>query len=115
MWKHLVQKCSKERVTSIIMDAVRIEVEFLTDALPVNLIGMNCTLMKQYIEFVADRLLVQLECEKVYNVKNPFDFMDMISLEGKTNFFEKRVSEYQKAGVMNTNPDDNVFTLDADF
>lgn len=115
MWKHLVQKCSEKRVQEIIMDGVKIEVEFLTDALPVNLIGMNCKLMKQYIEYVADRLLVALDCGKVYNVKNPFDFMDMISLEGKTNFFEKRVSEYQKAGVMNTNPDDNVFTLDADF
>jgi len=115
MWKHLVQKCSKERVQSIIKDAVRIEVEFLTDALPVNLIGMNCKLMKQYIEFVADRLLVQLDCGKVFDVKNPFDFMDMICLEGKTNFFEKRVSEYQKAGVMNNNPEDNVFSLDADF
>lgn len=115
MWKHLVQKCSEERVQDIIKDAVKIEVEFLTDALPVKLIGMNDKLMKEYIEFVADRLLVALGCGKVYNSKNPFDFMDMISLEGKTNFFEKRVSEYQKAGVMNTNPDDNVFTLDADF
>jgi len=115
MWKHLVQKCSKERVQSIIKDAVRIEVEFLTEALPVNLIGMNDKLMEQYIKFVADRLLVALDCPKVFNDKNPFDFMEMISLEGKTNFFEKRVSEYQKAGVMNTNPDDNVFTMDADF
>lgn len=115
MWKHLVQKCSEERVQDIIKDAVKIEVEFLTDALPVKLIGMNDKLMKEYIEFVADRLLVALGCGKVYNSKNPFDFMDMICLEGKTNFFEKRVSEYQKAGVMNTNPDDNVFTLDADF
>lgn len=115
MWKHLKQKCSNERVQEIIMDGVKIEVEFLTEALPVNLIGMNCKLMKQYIEYVADRLLVALDCKKVYNVKNPFDFMDMICLEGKTNFFEKRVSEYQKAGVMNTNPDDNVFSLDADF
>ena len=115
MWKHLVQKCSKERVQSIIKDAVRIEVEFLTEALPVNLIGMNDKLMEQYIKFVADRLLVALDCPKVFNDKNPFDFMEMISLEGKTNFFEKRVSEYQKAGVTNTNPDDNVFTMDADF
>merc|ERR1712071_584124 len=104
-----------ERVESIIKDAVKIEVEFLTEALPVNLIGMNDKLMEQYIKFVADRLLVALDCPKVFNDKNPFDFMEMISLEGKTNFFEKRVSEYQKAGVMNTNPDDNVFTMDADF
>ena len=76
---------------------------------------MNCKLMAQYIEFVADRLMVSLDCEKIYNTEIPFDFMELISLEGKTNFFEKRVSEYQKAGVMNTNPEDNVFTLDADF
>lgn len=115
MWKHLVQKCSNERVTEIIKDAVIIEQEFLTDALPVDLIGMNCRLMRQYIEYVADRLLVALDCKKVYNVSNPFDFMELISLEGKTNFFEKRVGEYQKAGVMNKNPEDNMFTLDADF
>jgi len=115
MWKHLVQKCSNERVTEIIRDAVTIEQEFLTDALPVDLIGMNCRLMRQYIEYVADRLLVALDCPKTYNAKNPFEFMEMISLEGKTNFFEKRVAEYQKAGVMNNRPEDSVFTLDADF
>jgi len=115
MWKHLVQKCSNERVTEIIKDAVVIEQEFLTDALPVDLIGMNCRLMRQYIEYVADRLLVALDCPKAYNAKNPFEFMEMISLEGKTNFFEKRVGEYQKAGVMNSKPEDSVFTLDADF
>jgi len=115
MYKHLIQKPSKERVASIIKHAVEIEQEFLTEALPVDLIGMNCKLMAQYIEFVADRLMVSLDCEKIYNTENPFDFMELISLEGKTNFFEKRVSEYQKAGVMNTNPEDNVFTLDADF
>ena len=75
---------------------------------------MNCDLMVQYIKFVADRLLVELDCEKIYNVENPFDFMEMISLEGKTNFFEKRVGEYQKAGVMSSK-EDNKFTLDADF
>ena len=69
--------------------------------MPVKLIGMNADLMSQYIEFVADRLLVELGCDKVYNATNPFDFMEMISLQGKTNFFEKRVGEYQKAGVMN--------------
>ena len=99
----------------IITDAVAIEKEFVTDALPVNLIGMNAKLMQQYIEFVADRLLMELGNEKVYNATNPFDFMDMISLQGKTNFFEKRVGEYQKAGVMNTNKEGNKFSLDADF
>lgn len=114
MFRHLVQKPSKERVLNIIKDAVVIEQEFLTDALPVRLLGMNCDLMSQYIEFVADRLLVELIGEKHYNTKNPFDFMNLISLEGKTNFFEKKVSEYQKWGVM-SNQMDNVFTLDAEF
>lgn len=86
----------------------------LFQALPVALIGMNCDLMSQYIKFVADRLLVELECEKMFKVENPFDFMDNISLEGKTNFFEKKVGEYQKAGVM-SKPEDMKFTLDADF
>ncbi|XP_026731329.1 ribonucleoside-diphosphate reductase subunit M2 [Trichoplusia ni] len=114
MFRHLVQKPSKERVLQIIKDAVVIEQEFLTDALPVRLLGMNCDLMSDYIEFVADRLLVELIGEKHYNTKNPFDFMNLISLEGKTNFFEKKVSEYQKWGVM-SNQMDNVFTLDAEF
>jgi len=114
MFKHLVNKPSKDRIYEIVKDAVEIECEFLTDALPVALIGMNCDLMVQYIKFVADRLLVELDCEKVYKTTNPFDFMDMISLEGKTNFFEKRVGEYQKMGVMSSK-EDNKFTLDADF
>ncbi|XP_026320157.1 ribonucleoside-diphosphate reductase subunit M2 [Hyposmocoma kahamanoa] len=114
MFKHLVQKPSKEHVLKIIKDAVVIEQEFLTDALPVRLLGMNCELMSEYIEFVADRLLIDLIGEKHYNTKNPFDFMNLISLEGKTNFFEKKVAEYQKWGVM-TKPMDNVFTLDAEF
>ncbi|KAJ8736655.1 hypothetical protein PYW08_007311 [Mythimna loreyi] len=114
MYRHLVQKPSKERVLTIIKDAVVIEQEFLTDALPVRLLGMNCELMSDYIEFVADRLLMELIGEKHYNTKNPFDFMNLISLEGKTNFFEKKVSEYQKWGVM-ANQMDNVFTLDAEF
>lgn len=114
MFKHLVQKTSKARVLQIIKDAVVIEQEFLTDALPVRLLGMNCELMSQYIEFVADRLLVDLGCDKNYNTKNPFNFMENISLEGKTNFFEKKVGEYQKWGVM-SNRMDNVFTLDAEF
>lgn len=114
MFKHLVQKPSRELVLQIIQDAVAIEQEFLTDALPVRLLGMNCELMSQYIEFVADRLLVDLIGQKHYNTKNPFNFMEMISLEGKTNFFEKKVGEYQKWGVM-ANRMDNVFTLDAEF
>ncbi|KAK7077879.1 Ribonucleoside-diphosphate reductase subunit M2 [Halocaridina rubra] len=114
MFKHLVNKPSQEHIHSIIADAVKIEQEFLTDALPVNLIGMNCVLMRQYIEYVADRLLVELSCDKLYNAENPFDFMENISLEGKTNFFEKRVGEYQKCGVM-TSPEQRSFTLDADF
>jgi len=114
MYKHLVNKLSHDRVYEIVKEAVEIECIFLTEALPVALIGMNCDLMVQYIKFVADRLLLELECPKVYNVTNPFDFMDAISLEGKTNFFEKRVGEYQKMGVMSSK-EDNKFTLDADF
>ena len=113
--KHLLNKMPKKTVETIIRDAVEIEKEFVTDALPVNLIGMNAKLMQQYIEFVADRLLVELGNEKVYHATNPFDFMDMISLQGKTNFFEKRVGEYQKAGVMNQNKEANKFSLDAEF
>jgi ribonucleoside-diphosphate reductase beta chain len=96
------------------MNAVEIEKEFVTDALPVKLIGMNSDLMAQYIEFVADRLLTELGNEKVYNATNPFDFMDMISIQGKTNFFEKRVAEYQKAGVM-AGKDNQTFSLDEEF
>ncbi len=97
------QKLSTERVTAIIAEAVAIEQEFVTDALPVKLIGMNADMMGQYIEFVADRLLV-LRCNtKLYNVSKPFDFMDMISVQGKTNFFEKSGSPSTKnRGVMNT-------------
>ncbi len=112
--KHLVNKLSKEQVQKIISDAVEIEKEFVTESLPVRLIGMNADLMSQYIEFVADRLLTELGNGKIYNTSNPFDFMDMINLQGKTNFFEKRVGEYQKAGVLNSNSE-NIFSLDADF
>jgi ribonucleoside-diphosphate reductase beta chain len=111
---HLVNQLDKEQVKEIIADAVEIEKEFVTESLPVRLIGMNSDLMSQYIEFVADRLLVELGNDKIYNNSNPFDFMDMINLQGKTNFFEKRVGEYQKAGVLNSN-DNNNFSLDADF
>lgn len=100
MFKHLANKPSEEKVKSIVLDAVQLEQEFLTEALPVKLIGMNCDLMKQYIEYVADRLLVDLNFSKHYFSENPFDFMENISLEGKTNFFERKVGEYQKSSVM---------------
>lgn len=112
---HLQHKLSKEKVRKIITDAVEIEKEFVTDALPVRLIGMNAELMQQYIEFVADRLLVELGNEKVYNSTNPFDFMDMINLSGKSNFFEVKVADYQKASVSNKSAEDKNFTMDADF
>ena len=111
---HLVNKLPKEQVQKIIADAVEIEKEFVTESLPVRLIGMNSDLMSQYIEFVADRLLTELGNNKIYNTSNPFDFMDMINLQGKTNFFEKRVGEYQKAGVLN-NENNTTFSLDSDF
>jgi ribonucleoside-diphosphate reductase beta chain len=111
---HLENKLPEETVQRIIADAVEIEKEFVCDALPVRLIGMNADLMTQYIEFVADRLLAELGCKKRYNATNPFDFMDMISLQGKTNFFEKRVAEYQKSGVASNN-EGSSFSLDEDF
>jgi len=110
---HIVNKVSKERITEILVDALDIERVFITESLPVSLIGMNAKLMTQYLEFVTDRLLVEYDCEKVYNATNPFDFMEMISLEGKTNFFEKRVSEYQKAGVKSGGT--GSISFDADF
>ena len=114
---HLINKVPKERIREILVDALNIERTFITESLPASLIGMNAKLMTQYLEFVTDRLLVELQCEKEYNVSNPFDFMDMISLQGKTNFFEKRVSEYQKAGVLNKDQDVNAqnISFDADF
>jgi ribonucleoside-diphosphate reductase beta chain len=112
---HLINKVPKERITEILTDALNIEKEFITESLPVSLIGMNSKLMTQYLEFVTDRLLVELNCDKVYNVTNPFDFMDMISLQGKTNFFEKRVSEYQKAGVLNNDTKSTEISFDEDF
>jgi ribonucleoside-diphosphate reductase beta chain len=114
LYSMLENKLSKEAATAIITDAVEIEKEFITDALPVNLIGMNAKLMSQYIEFVADRWLDQLGYDKVYNATNPFDFMEMISLQGKTNFFEKRVGDYQKSGVLNSQ-ESKSFSLDEDF
>jgi len=114
MYSHLKNKLTEERILQIICEAVEIEIEFLTEALPCALIGMNCDLMAQYIKYVADRLLIELGCDKFYKVENPFDFMENISLDGKTNFFEKRVGEYQKAGVM-SKAEDRVFSTDVDF
>ena len=114
LYSQLVNQLPKEKVSEIITDAVSIEKEFVTESLPVRLIGMNADMMCQYIEFVADRLLLALGCSKVYNATNPFDFMELISLQGKTNFFEKRVAEYQKSGVMGTK-ETNVFSLEEDF
>lgn len=114
IYSQLVNKLPQEQVKQIIINAVEIEKEFVSNALPVRLIGMNADMMCQYIEFVADRLLVALGCPKNFNATNPFDFMELISLQGKTNFFEKRVAEYQKAGVMSDKAD-NVFSLDEDF
>jgi len=114
LYRMLETKLTKEAATAIITDAVEIEKEFISDALPVSLIGMNAKLMSQYIEFVADRWLGELGYDKVYNATNPFDFMEMISLQGKTNFFEKRVGDYQKSGVLNTQ-ESKSFSLDEDF
>ncbi|ATH07888.1 ribonucleoside-diphosphate reductase [Halobacteriovorax marinus] len=108
------EQLNKETITQIITEAVSIEKEFITEAIPVSLIGMNADMMSRYIEFVADYWLNRLGCEKAYNTENPFDWMELISLEGKTNFFEKRVSEYQKPGVLGDRAQ-NTFTLDAEF
>lgn len=99
IYKHLMNKLSNERIIQIIDEAVHIEMKFVSESLPVELIGMNSNLMSQYIKFIADRLLFTLGVPKYYGVENPFEWMDMISLQGKTNFFEKRVGDYQKAGV----------------
>lgn len=116
LYSMLETKLSEEQVHGIIRDAVEIEKEFVTDALPVNLIGMNAKLMQQYIEFVADRWVGELGYNKIYNATNPFDFMEMISLQGKTNFFEKRVGDYQKSGVLTATEDKaQAFSLDEDF
>ena len=115
LYSMLSNKLSQKQVYDIIEDAVRIEKEFITEALPVDLIGMNAKLMQQYIEFVADRWLNELGYPKIYNTTNPFDFMEMISLQGKTNFFEKRVGDYQKAGVMSSSKETQTFSLEEDF
>lgn len=114
LYSMLENKLPQEQVHTIIRDAVSIEKEFIIEALPVALIGMNSKLMAEYIEFVADRWLSELGYTKIYNTANPFDFMEMISLQGKTNFFEKRVGDYQKAGVM-SGKDTQSFSLDEDF
>ena len=114
----LIRGAGENVIHRIISEAVEIECEFVTSALPVELIGMNAGLMRQYIEFVADRLLVSLGASKLYDVTNPFPWMEMISMQGKTNFFEKRVGEYQKAGVMGSSSLGAVqqrFSLDEDF
>jgi ribonucleotide reductase beta subunit family protein with ferritin-like domain len=112
LYSKLQKKINKARIYEIIKEAVEIETEFICDALPCRLIGMNSDLMSQYIKFVADRLALQLGYDKIYNVLNPFDFMDMISLEGKTNFFEKRVSEYALATKTKT---EDIFEFSEDF
>jgi ribonucleoside-diphosphate reductase beta chain len=111
LYSMLTHKLTQLEVEEIIRDAVKIEKLFVCDAIPVELIGMNASMMSQYIEYVADRLLLTLGHQKVWHSTNPFDWMEMISLQGKTNFFEKRVGDYQKAGVMSK----EAFTLEADF
>lgn len=116
LYSMLEQKLPEEEVRELIRDAVEIEKDFIVNALPVDLIGMNSRLMSQYIEFVADRWLGELGCAKMFNTPNPFDFMEMISLQGKTNFFEKRVGDYQKSGVMGGgNKESQTFSLEEDF
>ncbi|HWV65468.1 ribonucleoside-diphosphate reductase small subunit [Chitinophaga sp.] len=115
LYSMLENKLSEEQVHQIIRDAVTYEKEFITEALPVGLIGMNADLMSQYIEFVADRWIGELGYTKIFNASNPFDFMEMISLQGKTNFFEKRVGDYQKSGVMGGTKESQTFSLEEDF
>ncbi|HAD15095.1 MAG TPA: ribonucleoside-diphosphate reductase [Saprospirales bacterium] len=114
LYSMLQNKIDPSEIQAIITEAVEFEKEFVTDAIPVSLIGMNAEMMSQYIEFVADRLLMSLGNDKVYNTANPFPWMDMISIQGKTNFFEKRVGDYQKAGVM-AKREEQVFSMEADF
>jgi ribonucleotide reductase beta subunit family protein with ferritin-like domain len=115
MHHSLQNKCSDSDILEIVQEAVSIEKEFITESLPCKLIGMNNDLMKQYIEYIADRLLLMLGLKKIYNAQNPFDWMEAISIQGKTNFFEKRVGEYSNAANPNSNADDNNFELDEDF
>jgi len=115
LYSHLNNKLENSVILEIIKSAVDLEKEFICEALPVNLIGMNKDLMSNYIEFVADHLLSTLGLSKIYNTPNPFDWMELISLQGKTNFFERRVGEYQKAGVMDSLNTSPAFSMDADF
>tara|TARA_Y100000768_G_scaffold360949_1_gene318593 strand:- start:3850 stop:4263 length:414 start_codon:yes stop_codon:yes gene_type:complete len=113
LYSMLKNKPSEETIVSIIKEAVVLEKEFITESLPCDLIGMNKELMKQYIEYVSDRLLLMLGLKKVYNASNPFEWMELISIQGKTNFFEKRVGEYSNIAASDSK--DNVFSLDDDF
>ena len=115
IYSYLENKLSEDQVKEIITEAVEIEKEFITDSIPCKLIGMNSQMMTEYIEFVADRLMVQLGYNKIYNANNPFSFMEMISMEGKTNFFERRVTEYSKAGVKANYSNNKDIVLNADF
>jgi ribonucleoside-diphosphate reductase subunit M2 len=112
LYNKLQKRMTKARIHEIIKEAVEIETEFICEALPCRLIGMNSQLMTQYVQFVADRLCLQLGYDKIYNVSNPFDFMELISLESKTNFFEKRVDSYALAEKTKA---DDVFEFNADF
>lgn len=114
LYSLLTHKLPEEVVTKIVREALEVERYFVCEALPARLIGMNSESMAQYLEFVADRLLDCLGCKKIFNVENPFDWMELISLQGKTNFFEKRVGDYQKSGVM-ADADQQKFSLDTDF
>lgn len=114
LYSYISNRLPSSVVNDIIREAIDIEKEFIMEALPVELIGINSELMGQYLEFVADRLLLELRYERIYQTQNPFEWMDMISVQGKTNFFERRVSEYQKSGVM-TNREDQVFRTDMEF
>jgi ribonucleotide reductase beta subunit family protein with ferritin-like domain len=114
MYHKLVNKLPEETIRTIVMSAVEYETQFICEALPCTLIGMNSRDMTEYIKFVADRLAVQLGIPKIYKSTNPFDFMDLISLEGKTNFFEKKVSEYSKPGV-GMDAADMVIRMDEEF
>jgi ribonucleoside-diphosphate reductase beta chain len=109
---HISNKLTEDNIKEIICGALEIEKEFILESLPVSLIGMNSKLMSQYLEFVTDRLLVSLGVSKVYNTPNPFDFMENIAIQGKTNFFEKRVAEYQKAGIMTNSSIDDINNID---
>ena len=112
---NLINKCPDDEILNIITEAVSIEKEFITESLPCKLIGMNNESMTQYIEYIADRLLIMFGLEKIYNAANPYDWMEAISIQGKTNFFEKRVGEYSNASNPNVNKEDNVFELDENF